>query len=153
MIERIQPIANYKLIKDSAYMTVNFLKKNPKSADAAAAYKQYLSEGKKAPGYASTIMKLAKNDSFINDIKEMGALKISGSELKTHSKNLAVGFLDLLDKNESARLEFDKAGEKMYPRSWNIRKNILKCWRDNSSRSYQTKCLKDLKRNFEYIIQ
>ena len=148
MIRKIQPDVDYKLIKDSAYMTVNLLKNNSKSIGANVVYKQFLSEGKKAPGYAKTIMKLAENDASLKDIREMLDYKVSTTEFEKRSNNLRDGFLNLFENNTEAKFEFDKAGRKMYPRTWDLRCKILNWWKDTSEHKYKTSQFKDLKRDF-----
>lgn len=148
MIGKILPNVDYKLIKDNSYIAVNLLKKNPNSTIAAVAYRYYLSEGKKAPGYAQTIMKLMKNDSSLNDIRQMLDDKMPIDEFEKRSINLINGFVNISNKNIKEKLEFDKAGKKMYPKTWEIRKNILNWWRDTSEHKYKTSQFKDLKRDF-----
>lgn len=148
MISKIQPNVNYKLIKDYAYITVNLLKKNPNSTIAAVAYRDYLAEGKKAPGYARTIMKLTKNDSVLKDIRQMLDNKISPDEFTRRSDNLRGGFQNLAVNNIGAEYEFNQAGGKMYPQTWNIRNNILNWWQDTNENRYLTSHLKELKRDF-----
>ena len=148
MIKRIGQDVNFKLIKDSAYKTVAILRKNAKCAEADMAYKQFLSEGIKAPGYAETIMKLAKNDASLCDIKEMHDYKISPEEFEKRSEKLVNGFLNLFAKNSEMKFKFDKAGKEMYPRTWNFRCNILNWWRDTSENRYKTSQFKELKRDF-----
>ena len=148
MIKRVGQDVNFKLIKDSAYKTVAILRENAKSPEADKAYKQYLSEGAKAPGYAETIMKLAKNDASLSDMREMLDYKISPEEFKRHSEQLVNGFLNLFVKNSEAKFKFDKAGKEMYPRTWDLRGNILNWWRDTSENKYKTSQFKELKRDF-----
>lgn len=153
MIGKILPNVDYKLIKDNSYIAVNLLKKNPNSTIAAVAYRHYLSEGKKAPGYAQTIMKLMKNDSSLNDIRQMLDDKMPIDEFEKRSINLINGFVNISNKNIKEKLEFDKAGKKMYPKTWEIRKNILNWWRDTSEYKYKTSQFKDLKRDFWGTIE
>ncbi len=148
MIKRVGQDVNFKLIKDSAYKTVAILRKNAKSAEADRAYKQFLSEGIKAPGYAETIMKLAKNDASLNDMREMLDYKISPEEFEKRSEKLVNGFLNLFAKNSEMKFKFDKAGKEMYPRTWYLRGNILNWWRDTSEHKYKTSQFKELKRDF-----
>lgn len=148
MIKRVGESVNFKLIKDSAYKTVALLRENKKGAEADKSYKQYLSEGKKAPGYAKTIMKLAENDANLKDIRKMMDYKISPEVFEKHSNNLRDGFLNLFARNSEAKFKFDKEGKEMYPRTWNLRCKILNWWKDTSEHKYKTSQFKDLKRDF-----
>lgn len=148
MIRKIQPTANYDLIKKSTYQTIDLLKANPNSKKASKVYSTYLTEGKKAPGYASTIMKIARNDASLNDVKEMLDGNISSDTFRNLGDNVRTGFRNLSLSKTKEMSEFNNAGKEMYPKTWDIREKILPWYRDTSEHRYPSSELKDLKKDF-----
>lgn len=113
---------NYNLIKKSAYDTVNKLQFDPSGQNAQQIYNTYLTEGKKAPGYAVLVMQTAKYDQFWQSTNKVMKGHISSQSYNERKKNIANGLLALFFKNENEELELNKAGEKMYPKTWAVRK-------------------------------
>lgn len=147
MIGKVQPKVDYNEIRKSAYLTVTLLRDyctDCKLADIA--YKRFIAEGKKAPGYAATIMQTTKNNAFLSDTKNLLDNKIKSDAFERRSNNLKDGMLKLNSKNSSEYSEFEQAGKEMYPKTWNIRKSILNFYHDNYDKRYPTSHCKDEKR-------
>ena len=111
MIEKVQPVVNYKLIRENAYVVTNLLKRDPKNIGVSAIYQEYLFEGAKAPGYASTIMKTAENDEFLAESNFMLKHGINVHRFEQYIRNLTDGFFELYKNNKEMIDKFNEAGK------------------------------------------
>lgn len=143
----IQQKADYKTIKESAYTAVNLLRGNKDSELANAAYGRFLAEGKKAPGYASTILRTARNDAHAKDTTRYVRYKLSDSEYSRRGEQMRVGLSLVSKRNAKAQAEFDEAGKKMYPHTWDARNRILSWYQDTTGHRQPTSYFKDYKRD------
>lgn len=145
--------ADYKAIRENAYTAVNLLRGNKDSEMANAAYGRFLAEGKKAPGYASTILQTAKNEAFEKDTGRLVRYQLSDSEYSRRGQQMRIGLEIVSKRNAKAQAEFEQAGEKMYPFTWNARKRILPWYRDTKGHRHRTSDFKEFKRGVVEALQ
>ena len=145
--------ADYNAIRENAYTAVNLLCGDKDSELANEAYGRFLAEGKKAPGYASTVLKTAKNDAYENNTARYIEHELSDSEYSSRGERMRVGLALVSRRNAKAQAEFEQAGKKMYPQTWDARKKILPWYQDIEGHRYRTSDFKDFKRGVLQAIE